>query len=215
MSVSRQAIDRRDGPHATRRPPSSLSGQAPTGKHSVARATVNVRGAVMQSVTLALACLASYSLVRYASAHIHSLSHADDLVGGLWAVIATAFVFRTTADESVTAAKTRVAATALSFALCFAYLLFLPFHAWGLAALIAVSTVLLTSLGQSGDVGVAAITTGAVMVIAALGPHDPWKQPVIGAVDTAVGIAIGVVASLLASAYVVNDLRRQPAARDG
>jgi uncharacterized membrane protein YccC len=169
----------------------------------------------MQSVTLALACLASYSLVRYASAHIHSLSHADDLVGGLWAVIATAFVFRTTADESVTAAKTRVAATALSFALCFAYLLFLPFHAWGLAALIAVSTVLLTSLGQSGDVGVAAITTGAVMVIAALGPHDPWKQPVIGAVDTAVGIAIGVVASLLASAYVVNDLRRQPAARDG
>lgn len=62
-------------------------------------------------------------------------------------------------------AKTRVAATALSFALCFVYLLFLPFHAWGLAALIALSTLLLTSLGQSDDVGVAAITTGAVMVI--------------------------------------------------
>ena len=50
-------------------------------------------------------------------------------------------------------AKTRVAATALSFALCFVYLLFLPFHAWGLAALIAVCAFLLTSLGQSGDVG--------------------------------------------------------------
>ncbi len=167
--------------------------------------------AVVQSVTLALACLASYSLVRYASAHIHSLSHADDLVGGLWAVIATAFVSRTTAGESVTAAKTRVAATALSFALCFVYLLFLPSHAWGLAVLIAVSTLVLISIGQSGDVGVAAITIGAVMVIAALGPHDPWKQPLIGAVDTGVGIAIGVAGSLLANGYVLDGLRRQPA----
>jgi uncharacterized membrane protein YccC len=159
---------------------------------------MNARGAVVPSVTLALACLASYSLVRYASAHVHSLSHSDDLVGGLWAVIATAFVFRTTDGESVMAAKTRVAATALSFALCFVYLLFLPSHPWGMALLIGVSTLLLLSLGQSGDVGVAAITTGAVMVIAALGPHDPWKQPLIGAVATAIGIAIGVGASLLA-----------------
>src|SRR5215471_9475367 len=99
--------------------------------------TVNARSAVRQSVTLALACLASYSLVRYASAHIHSLSHADDLVGGLWAVIATAFVFRTSEGESITAAKTRVAATALSFALCVVYLLFLPSHPWGMALLVA------------------------------------------------------------------------------
>jgi hypothetical protein len=77
----------------------------------------------------------------------------------------------------VTAAKTRVAATALSFALCFAYLLFLPFHAWGLAALIAVDTLVLISLGQAGDVGVAAITTAAVMVIAALGPRHAWQKP--------------------------------------
>src|SRR5262245_62993209 len=127
--------------------------------------TVNARSAVRQSVTLALACLASYSLVRYASAHIHSLSHADDLVGGLWAVIATAFVFRTTEGESITAAKTRVAATGLSFVLCFAYLLFLPSHPWGMALLIGVSTLMLIALEQSGDVGVSAITIGAVMVI--------------------------------------------------
>ncbi len=173
------------------------------------------RGAVMQSLTLALACLASYSLVRHASAQIHSLTRADDLVGSLWAVIATAFVFRMTDGESVTAAKTRAAATALSFALCFVYLLFLPFHAWGLAALVALGTLLLTLRGQSGDVGVAAITTGAVMVIAALGPHDPWKQPLIGAVDTAVGIGIGVTASLLANGHLVSGLRRHAAARDG
>ena len=129
--------------------------------HTVTPASVSARGAVVQSVTLALACLASYSLVRYASADVQSLSHADDLIGGLWAVIATAFVFRTTQNQSLAAAKTRVAATALSFALCFVYLLFLPFHPWGLAALIAVGTFVLISLGQSGDVGVAAITTAA------------------------------------------------------
>ena len=168
---------------------------------------MNARGAVV-SVTLALACLVSYSLVRYASAQIDSLSQADDLVAGLWAVIATAFVFRTTEDESVTAARTRVAATALSFALCFVYLLFLPFHAWGLAALIALSTLLLTSLGQAGDVGVAAITTAAVMVTAALGPHNAWQKPLIGAVGTAVGIAIGLAASLLVNGTLADGFRR-------
>jgi uncharacterized membrane protein YccC len=130
-------------------------------------------------------------------------------------VIATAFVFRTTEHESITAAKTRVAATALSFALCFVYLLLLPSHTWGLAVLVGVSTFLLISLGQSSDVGVAAITVGAVMVIAALGPHDPWKQPLIGAVATAVGIAVGVAASLLANSELIDGLRRQPAARNG
>jgi hypothetical protein len=51
-------------------------------------------------------------------------------------------------------ASTRVAATALSFALCFVYLLFLPSHAWGLAALIAVGTLVLISVGHAGYVGV-------------------------------------------------------------
>ena len=166
--------------------------------------------ALATSIGLALACLASYSLVRHASAHIDSLSAADDQIGGLWAVIATAFVFRTTEGESITAAKTRVAATALSFALCLVYLLFLPSHPRGMALLIGVSTLLLISLGQTGDVGVAAITIGAVMVIAALGPHDPWKQPLIGAVTTAVGIAIGFAASWFANVKLANDLRRKP-----
>jgi hypothetical protein len=153
------------------------------------------RRAVAESVALALACLASFSLVRYASGGIHSLSHADHLVAGLWAVIATAFVVRTSKDESIGAAKTRLAATALSFAFCFVYLLVLPFHAWGMALLIAAVAVVLSSLGLEGDIGVAAITTAAVMVIAALGPHDAWKQPLVGAVATAVGIAIGLAAA--------------------
>jgi fusaric acid resistance family protein len=155
--------------------------------------------AFVQSAALALACLASYTLARHASAQVHSLSEADGQTAGLWALIATAFVFRTTRGESLTAAKTRVAATALSFALCFAYLLFLPFHPWALALLIAVGSLVLSSADQSGDVPIAGITIGAVMIIAALSPHDPWRQPLIAALATAVGIALGLAASWLAN----------------
>jgi uncharacterized membrane protein YccC len=139
------------------------------------------------------------AVVQSAALAIHALSEADGQTAGVWAVIATAFVFRTTPGESVAAAKTRVAATALSFALCFAYLLFLPFHPWALALLIAVGSLVLNSAGQPGDVPIAGITIGAVMIIAALSPHDPWRQPLIAAVATAVGIALGLGASWLAN----------------
>ncbi len=56
-----------------------------------------------------------------------AVSPADDLLGGLWAVIATVFVYRVTYQQSMTAAVSRVAATAVSFALCLIYLIFLPF----------------------------------------------------------------------------------------
>jgi hypothetical protein len=174
-----------------------------------ASALTPTRSAVAQSVALALACLAGYSLARHASAYIHPLADADDQVAGLWAVIATAFVFRTSRAESIVAAKTRVAATALSFALCFAYLLFLPSHPWAMAALIAVGTLVLTSAGQSRDVGVGAITTAAVMVIAALSQHHQWRQPLIGAAATATGIAIGLAASWLANDKLIDRLRHR------
>jgi hypothetical protein len=76
--------------------------------------SVNARGALAQSLSLALVCLASDSLVAHGLGRVHSLSHADDLIGGLCAVVATVLVFRTTHDESVAAAKSRAAATALS-----------------------------------------------------------------------------------------------------
>jgi len=77
-----------------------------------------------------------------------------------------------------------------------------------------VSTLLLISLGQSGDVGVAAITTGAVMVIAALGPHHAWQKPLIGVVGTAAGIAIGLAASWLANGKLVDGLGHKPNAAE-
>src|SRR5262245_1982597 len=171
-------------------------------------AALKARGALVQSIALALGSLATYSLVTNALAGVHSLSHADDLIGGLWAVLATVFVVRATYDESVAAAKTRGAATAFSFVLCFVYLIFLPFHPWGLAVLLGVGTLVLTAIGRSGDAVLAGITTAVVMVAAALSPHAAWQQPLLRAVDTAVGIAVGLAASWLATRTALLDRPR-------
>jgi uncharacterized membrane protein len=73
----------------------------------------------------------------------------------------------------------------------------------------------LISVGKTGDVPVGAITTGAVMVIASLSPHQPWHQPLIGAAATAVGIAIGLAASWLANGNLVDGLPSRPEGRGG
>jgi hypothetical protein len=48
---------------------------------------------------------------------------SDDLLGGMWAVIATLFVYRDTQTASFAAASSRIAATVVSLALCLVYLL--------------------------------------------------------------------------------------------
>jgi len=77
--------------------------------------------------------------------------------------------------------------------------LLFSFHPLGLAALIGVGTFALMAVGRDDDVVTSAITTAVVMVVAAVSPHDAWQQPILRLVDTAVGIAVGVVASSLAS----------------
>jgi hypothetical protein len=39
------------------------------------------------------------------------------------------------------------------------------------------------------------ITTAVVMVVAAIGPQDAWREPILRLVDTAFGAAIGVGAA--------------------
>jgi uncharacterized membrane protein YccC len=95
---------------------------------------------------------------------------------------------------------TRAAATLLSFGLCLIYLLILPFHPLGLAALIGVGTVLLMLIDRGDDVATTAITTAVVMVVAAVSPHDAWEQPILRLFDTALGIAVGLIASSIAQA---------------
>ena len=158
----------------------------------------NLAAATGHSVGLGISSLITYLLVTHVLAPIHSISKASDLLGGMWAVIATLFVYRESHRESINAAVTRGLATLLSFVLCLIYLLIFSFHPLGLAVLIALGTFVLMAVGRDELVITASITTAVVMVVAAVSPHDAWEQPILRGVDTAVGTAVGVAASWIA-----------------
>jgi uncharacterized membrane protein YccC len=140
----------------------------------------------------------SYVLITRALSAVHSVSKADDKLGGMWAVIATVFVYRIGYRDSLSAAASRSVATALSFVLCLLYLLIFPFSPLGLAVLIGIGTAILMVLGRDGDVVTTGITTAVVLVVAALAPTHAWEQPILRAADTAVGIVVGLAAAWLA-----------------
>ena len=150
------------------------------------------RAALADSVLLAVACLVSYLLVSNVLARVHSVSPDDDLLGGMWAVLATIFVNRSSLRESRTAAVSRVAATLVSFVYCLIYLAFLPFHPWALPVLIGASALTATLIGRPGDASTAAITSAVILVVAAVSPHDAWQQPILRFVDTVIGVAVGL-----------------------
>jgi len=151
------------------------------------------RHVLLHSVTLSILCVISYWLITRMLAQVFSVSRDDDLLGGMWAVVATIFVYRYSYEESVGAAFSRMGATLLSFALCFLYLLFFPFHLWGLAVLIGVGAVAMSLLRRPDDVITTGITTAVVLVVAALSPDHAWKQPILRVVDTIVGVIVGVI----------------------
>jgi uncharacterized membrane protein YgaE (UPF0421/DUF939 family) len=156
-----------------------------------------VRTALADSVVLAIACLVTYLLTSKVLSRVHSVSSDDDLLGAMWAVIAAVFVNRSSYQESLTAAASRIAATLVSFVYCLIYLAFLPFHAWGLVLLIGVSALTAMVIGRPGDAITAAITTTVVLVVAAVSPHDAWQQPILRFADTVVGVAVGVASAWL------------------
>jgi len=59
----------------------------------------------------------SYSLITHLLARFFSVSRDDDLLGGMWAMVATLFVYRYSYEESADAALSRMGATSLSLAL--------------------------------------------------------------------------------------------------
>ncbi len=154
-----------------------------------------VRTAVVECVVLAVACLITYELATNALSRVYSLSRDDDLLGGMWAVLATIFVLRDSLGKSVAAAVSRMSATFVSFVLCLIYLAFLPFHAWALAVLVGASALVVMLLGRPGDAVTAGITTAVVLVVAAVTPQHAWQQPILRLADTVVGVAVGVVAA--------------------
>jgi uncharacterized membrane protein YccC len=151
--------------------------------------------AVGQGVGLAAASLISYALITHIFIRVYSVSREDDLVGGMWAVIATVFVYRESYQKSVKAAISRMSATVLSFALCLVYLLIFPFHPMGMAALIGIGTVVLILVDRAEDVITAGITTAVVMVVAGIAPQHAWTQPILRLVDTSIGLGVGTAAA--------------------
>jgi uncharacterized membrane protein YccC len=154
-----------------------------------------IGNAVVHGLALAIACLTSYWLSTEVVTAVHSLSKTDDMLGGMWSVIATVFVFRLTYTGSVSAAASRTVATLVSFVLCIAYLLVFPFHPLGLAAVIGLGAVILLLARRESDVVTAGVTTAVILVVAAQTPGTTWEPPILRLVDTAVGIAVGLTAA--------------------
>jgi uncharacterized membrane protein YccC len=152
---------------------------------------------VVYALNMAIACLITYWIMT----HILSryVDDATDFLGGMWAVVATVFVFRETRLRSWSAGIARLIATCVSFALCLLYLLLFPFTAVGMAALIAIGTMVMALLGRRDDIVTVGITTAVVMVVAAMSPSDAWQQPLLRLVDTLVGIGVGVACKWVGS----------------
>ena len=145
---------------------------------------------IAYAANMAIACFISYWIMTHILSGI--ADEASLFLGGMWASVASVFVFRNTRARSLSAGAARLIATCVSFALCLAYLLLLPFTPAGMAAVIGLGTVAMALLGRRDDIVTTGITTTVVMVVAAMSPADAWHQPLLRLADTVVGIAVGV-----------------------
>jgi uncharacterized membrane protein YccC len=152
---------------------------------------------IVHSIAMAIACLVSYTVMTKLL-NVAIEGH-DDLLGGMWAAVATAFVFRDSRQHSLSAGVGRLVATSVSLALCLPYLWFVRANVAGMGILLAAGTLVMVLLQRRGDIITTAVTTIVVMVVAVLSPADAWKQPLLRLFDTVVGIVIGVAGKWIAS----------------
>jgi uncharacterized membrane protein YccC len=149
------------------------------------------------ALDIGIACLITYwgaaSLLPYIT------GKPTTPVGILWAVISAAFVYRNTRGQSWAAGLSRLIGTLISLVLCLAYLYLFTASAFGMAILIVTGTLVMMLLGRRDEIGLTAITTAVVMVVAAGDPDNARAQPVLRLLDTTVGIAVGVGCKWIAS----------------
>jgi uncharacterized membrane protein YgaE (UPF0421/DUF939 family) len=148
-------------------------------------------------VNLAIACGISYAVITQAL--VRFVARPDDLLAGMWAAVATVFVFRDSRANSLSAGFDRLLATCVSFALCLAYLLIFPFTPVGMAVVVGLGTVIMALLNRRNDIVITGITSVVVLVVAGLDPDNAWRQPILRLVDTVVGIAVGVACKWIGS----------------
>jgi uncharacterized membrane protein YgaE (UPF0421/DUF939 family) len=152
---------------------------------------------VVHAVNLAITTFITYALTIAVTPLV--THRPAQPVGILWAVISAVFVFRDTREHSLSAGMSRLFATCVSFALCLVYLLLFPANPLGMAILIAIGTLLMTMAGRRDEIGLAAITTTVVLVVAAENPETAWQQPFLRLADTVAGIAVGIACKWIAS----------------
>lgn len=146
---------------------------------------------ILYAVNLAIASLVGYWAITQGLSQF--VGRDDDLLGGMWTVVAIIFVFKKAQQESVAAGLSRLLATCVSFALCLAYLIWFPFTPWGMAMLLALGTLIMMALRRRDDIITTGITTAVVMVVAGVSPQAGWREPLLRLLDTVVGVAVGVV----------------------
>jgi uncharacterized membrane protein YgaE (UPF0421/DUF939 family) len=146
---------------------------------------------VVYALALTIASLIAYVITYYIlEPFVHQ---PNDFLGGMWATIATVFVFREARNPSLRAAVARFFATGVSFVLTFVYLLLLPFSPVGMAVIIGIGTIVVMLLGRRDDVVTTGITTAVIMVVAGMGPASlGWTIPPLRLLDTVIGIVVGV-----------------------
>jgi uncharacterized membrane protein YccC len=149
---------------------------------------------VIYSITMALACLLSFWIMTQLLNPI--VAKDDDLLGGMWAAAAAAFVFREARFNSIAAGASRLVATFVSIMLCLVYLYVAPPSAVGMAILLAVGALIMILLDRREELITTGITTIVVMVVAMLSPN-PRYQPLLRFIDTLVGVGMGVLCNFV------------------
>ncbi|MGJ5131968.1 MULTISPECIES: FUSC family protein [unclassified Bradyrhizobium] len=111
-----------------------------------------------------------------------------------WAAVATLFVLRETRQGSLSSGISRLAATFVSFVLCFIYIALSPVNAAGIGLVIGLGAIVMMVLGRHEDMVTIGITTTVVLVVAAIDPKHALAQPSLRLLDTVVGIRVGTLA---------------------
>jgi uncharacterized membrane protein YccC len=163
---------------------------------------------IAHAVDLAIACLITYWIAAVLIPDI--AGRPATAVGILWAVISTVIVYKDTRSHSLAAGISRLVATLISLALCLCYLSLLPPALLGMAILILLGALIMTVLGRGDDIGLTAITTAVVMIVAVSDPPDAWQQLTLRLSDTVIGIAVGVACKWGASFLFYRMIGEEP-----
>jgi uncharacterized membrane protein YccC len=163
---------------------------------------------IVYSTAMAIACFISYLIITQVLSLF--VDKSSILLGGMWAVVATVFVFKDTREHSVAAGAARLAATLVSFALCSLFLPFFPPTGAGTALLIGLGTLVMISLNRQEDITTAGITTAVIMFVAIMDPEHAREQPILRLIDTLIGTAVGVACKWAASFLFYKIIGEEP-----